>query len=173
MSETPPPLSRLLAVSAVPPDGVEVEVAPDGAERLALAEFNDVVSVDAFVARLVVKPFGRDGLAVEGALEATATRICGVSLEPFPESVSELISVSFTPDARPDAEPAGDEDPPEPLVGGAVDLGAIASEFFTLALDPYPRKPGAAFAHEAEEGDERLSPFAALKGLGKEGGRPN
>ena len=28
------------------------------------------------------------------------------------------------------------------LVGGTVDLGAIATEFLILGLDPYPRKTG-------------------------------
>ncbi len=37
------------------------------------------------------------------------------------------------------------DEPPEPLVGGTVDLGAIATEFLILGIDPYPRKPGAEF----------------------------
>ena len=36
-------------------------------------------------------------------------------------------------------------DEPEPLIGGVVDLGAIATEFLILGLDPYPRKPGVVF----------------------------
>ena len=30
----------------------------------------------------------------------------------------------------------------EPLIDGKVDLGALATEFLILGLDPYPRKPG-------------------------------
>ena len=33
---------------------------------------------------------------------------------------------------------------PEPLIGGIVDLGALATEFLILGLDPYPRKPARA-----------------------------
>ncbi len=36
-------------------------------------------------------------------------------------------------------------DDPEPLVGGTIDLGALAIEFLIVGLDPYPRKPGAVF----------------------------
>ena len=36
-------------------------------------------------------------------------------------------------------------DETEPLIGGLVDLGALATEFLILGLDPYPRKPGAVF----------------------------
>ena len=37
------------------------------------------------------------------------------------------------------------DDPPEVLHDGAVDLGAVATEFLLLGIDPYPRKPGAVF----------------------------
>jgi hypothetical protein len=53
-------------------------------------------------------------------------------------------------------------DPPDPIIGGRIDLGALAAEFLSLGLDPYPRKPGVDF--EAPEGDApgEESPFAAL-----------
>ena len=55
-------------------------------------------------------------------------------------------------------------DPPEPIVDGAIDLGGITLEFLALALDPYPRKPGASF--ESSAGDTGIeSPFAALAKL--------
>ena len=62
------------------------------------------------------------------------------------------------------------EDPPEPLEGGALDLGELVSEELALALDPYPRKPGVApvdlsFGAPEEESDEEDSPFAALAAL--------
>ena len=34
---------------------------------------------------------------------------------------------------------------PERLIGDVVDLGALATEFLILGLDPYPRKAGATF----------------------------
>ena len=57
------------------------------------------------------------------------------------------------------------EDPPDPLIGGVVDLGACISEFLTLALDPYPRKPGAQFNEPAPAADAETSPFAKLRTL--------
>ncbi|MGZ3360151.1 MAG: YceD family protein, partial [Xanthobacteraceae bacterium] len=58
------------------------------------------------------------------------------------------------------------EDAPEPLVGGMIDLGAIATEFLILGLDPYPRKPDAVF-EAPPGGDEAAHPFAALAELKK------
>ena len=55
-----------------------------------------------------------------------------------------------------------DDDTPDPLVGGAIDLGAIASEFLTLGIDPYPRSPGASFS-EPEPAPEAPGPFAVLR----------
>jgi hypothetical protein len=63
------------------------------------------------------------------------------------------------------------EDAPEPLVGGQIDLGAIATEFLILAIDPYPRKPDAVF-QPPPGGDDSAHPFAALAALkGERGGK--
>ena len=40
-------------------------------------------------------------------------------------------------------EGQGADEGPETLHGGVVDLGAVATEFLILGIDPYPRKPGA------------------------------
>ena len=62
-----------------------------------------------------------------------------------------------------------DDDPPDEIIGNTVDLGALAAEFLGLALDPYPRKPGAEFAALTEDppgapaAPSKVSPFAILK----------
>ena len=54
----------------------------------------------------------------------------------------------------------------------SVDLGAVATEFLLLGIDPYPRKPGAVFDAPAT-GDPAGHPFAALAALKKDGtGKP-
>ena len=44
--------------------------------------------------------------------------------------------------------------------GDTIDVGALAEEFFGLAIDPYPRKPGAA----AADGVRRSRPLAEPDG---------
>jgi uncharacterized metal-binding protein YceD (DUF177 family) len=118
------------------------------------------------------------GVSVAGQISALVGQTCVVTLEPMETSLDEEIAVSF---AQPPAGAAaadgevevapvtGGDEPPEPLVGGKVDLGAIATEFLILAIDPYPRKPGAEFA--APKTDEAgVNPFAALAGLKKRPG---
>jgi len=110
---------------------------------------------------------------VTGEVHAEITQVCVVSLEPFAASVDEPVDVRFVPvevaerarrAREDDAEivEVGGEDPPDPIVDGKIDLGALAAEFFALGLDPYPRKPGVAFdpPQDAQGGEE--SPFAAL-----------
>jgi hypothetical protein len=62
-----------------------------------------------------------------------------------------------------------DEEPPETLLDGKLDLGAIATEFLLLGIDPYPRKPGAEFA-PVKADDASAKPFAALEALKKRPG---
>jgi len=59
-------------------------------------------------------------------------------------------------------------EPPEPLENDVIDLGAIATEFLMLGLDPYPRKQGVEFAPPQPEGDPAAHPFAALAALKKQ-----
>ena len=60
-------------------------------------------------------------------------------------------------------------DPPEILDGPTIDVGAMAEENFVLAIDPYPRAPGAALPAEvvAEPSGRPILPFAVFGGLGK------
>jgi hypothetical protein len=66
-----------------------------------------------------------------------------------------------------DAEASGEEtpDPPEPIVGGIIDLGRLATDALILGIDPYPRKPDAVFEPLLEVADPEDHPFAALKAL--------
>jgi hypothetical protein len=47
-----------------------------------------------------------------------------------------------------------------------IDLGALATEFLILGIDPYPRKPGTVFEPPWEGGDVG-HPFAGLAALTK------
>jgi hypothetical protein len=56
-------------------------------------------------------------------------------------------------------------DPPEPIVGGVIDLGRLATDALFLGVNPYPRKPGAVFEPQITAADPEDHPFAALKAL--------
>ena len=98
-----------------------------------------------------------------------------VSLEEIENEIVEPIDLIFAPPeqipelAAPvdDAEVCNEEtpDPPEPIVGGIIDLGRLATDALFLAIDPYPRKPDAVFVPRVEAADPEDHPFAALKEL--------
>jgi hypothetical protein len=104
---------------------------------------------------------------------------CVVTLEPFEAKISAPIDLNFAPPdkiaprSRAGGEAAeiavGEEDEPDPIVDGVIDLGAAASEFLTLNLDPYPRKPGVVFQPPVSDDDaSEASPFSALAGRKKD-----
>jgi hypothetical protein len=115
-----------------------------------------------------------DSLRVTGHVAATVIQRCVVTLEPVENEIGEEVDLLFQPEADASIAPAAEgggyrdidaDDPPE-THSGVVDLGAVATEFLLLGLDPYPRKPGAAFEAPAA-GDTAGHPFAALAALKK------
>jgi uncharacterized metal-binding protein YceD (DUF177 family) len=157
--------SRPTRVDPLPRDGLTLDIAANAEERAALAKLNRLPEIARLTARLSIGKWRR-GVRVEGALSARLTQVCVVSLEPFEVEIEEPIDVKFLPadggPASPDA--MGDADEPDELVDGKIDLGALVAEFLTLALDPYPRKPGAAFLAPPEDSG-REKPFDALRAL--------
>ncbi|MBG0803545.1 DUF177 domain-containing protein [Methylocystis sp. H4A] len=167
------PLSRRLALSEVPPEGLDVDIRATPLECAALAQLNALPAVHSLQAKLRARQRRGDGLEIEGELRARIRQICVTTLEEFDSELIEPIQMRFAPprDEAPrnrrrheeTTEITLDEDPPDPLIGGVVDLGAVVSEFFTLALDPYPRKPGANFVEpQPGDGAQAVSAFAAL-----------
>jgi uncharacterized metal-binding protein YceD (DUF177 family) len=165
-----------VVVADLPLEGEEFNLVPDAATRAELARLAGVLAVPSLEANLHVAPDGGGGAIVRGPLRGVVTQECVVTLEPFDNPISEEIFVRFAP---PDsiAEESdrsidfGSEDPPDPLVGGAFDLADVVAEFLSLAVDPYPRKPGAVFAApEGIKAGKESSPFAALEKL-KDRGR--
>ena len=178
-----PPLSRPLVAASVPAAGVDVVIRASEAECAALARENAVVGVLWLEAPFHAARFGRDGLKVRGAVRAAVRQSCVVTLEEFDTVLEEPVSVRFAPQTQDhpshgqrekplSAEDALDieDDGSDPLIGGVVDLGALAAEFLALGLDPYPHKPGAQFQEPAPAAPEE-SPFTVLskRGAGLEG----
>jgi uncharacterized metal-binding protein YceD (DUF177 family) len=164
--------SRIIRVETLPKDGETVTIEATPAERQALAEFLKVPSIEALSATLTIWKAARGGARVTGMVQGELTQSCVVTLEPFPAAVEEEVDVRFAPRdesataRRPRDEPETvsmtEEDEPDPIVDGKIDIGALAAEFFALGLDPYPRKPGVAFEQPAAPEGE-ATPFAALK----------
>jgi hypothetical protein len=189
---------RPLTVEEVPPEGLDVTISATEAERQAIAAADGLEGLAKLEGSLHVAPWRQDGLRVTGEMRARITQVCVVTLDPFDSEMVEPIDVKFAPEPAPHpgatAHPSGrssrpysrerlmpavpaakpdDADPPDPLVDGRIDLGALVTEFLALGLDPYPRKPGVAFeaTPATAEPEAADGPFAQLKALKRDGAR--
>ena len=145
--------------------------------RAAVAEAIGLRALPRLQASFDVSRHGRDGLHVVGRVSATVGQTCVVTLEPIENEIDEAVDLVFAPAAA--AEPPDDggghskvaaDDAPEPLVGGMVDLGVVATEFLMLGIDPYPRKSGRGIHRAGRRTTIPPHPFAALAALKKEQG---
>ena len=157
------PLSRPVDVMNIPPRGQEVHVEATAEECAALAGDFGLPGIRRLSADYKLTNSAK-GIHVTGLLKASITQICVVTLEPFDSDVEEEVEVDFAEPAGMPAEPPTDineYEPPDEIVNGQVDLGALTSEFLALGLDPYPRRPGVDFEYR-DPTDAKDSPFAAL-----------
>ncbi|MBM1171368.1 YceD family protein [Microvirga arabica] len=164
--ETVGPLSRLVDVMRIPPRGQDVHVEATAEECAALARDFGLPGIQALSGDYHLKTSAK-GINVTGTVRASITQICVTTLEPFDSAVEEEVEVDFAESSGMPAEPPTDineYEPPDEIVNGQIDLGALTAEFLALGLDPYPRKPGVDFDYR-DPSDEKDSPFAALNKL--------
>jgi len=170
---------RLVRVDHLPREGQAFTNDATPTEREGLASFYRLPDIAALTATLRLEPWGRGGARVTGAVHGELTQLCIVSVEPFPATVDEDVDVRFAPPKADDRKSSAerealtlslaDEDDPDPVIDGKIDLGALTAEFFALGLDPYPRKPGAVLDEERTNSEPIDSPFAALTQRDKPG----
>ncbi|MDH3473459.1 MAG: DUF177 domain-containing protein [Rhodospirillales bacterium] len=171
--------SRPLPADRIGAEEVEQAIEATAEERAALARRFDLLALDHLTARLTLRRLeGRPLIRVRGDFEAELTQACVVTLEPVPSRPGGSISLLFS--LAPELEGVGGEvfvdldaeDPPEPVPPGGIDLGEIVAEQLALALEPYPRAPGAhletaEWGGAAPEDEDKASPFKVLASLKK------
>lgn len=180
MEKTAFPWSVPVIVDDIPETGLHREIEAPEPVRAAIAQLAAVRDVSRLSAIFDLARRGA-GVHVVGRVRAQVGQTCVVTLEPMETAVDEALDMRFAPQAAAELAAAAadghfadpDKEPPEPLIGGKIDLGAITTEFLVLGIDPYPRKPGAEFLAPTVE-DDGENPFAALESLKKRpgGGQP-
>ncbi|MGH7118745.1 MAG: YceD family protein [Acetobacteraceae bacterium] len=139
----PPELFRPLRPASIPATGYRVEITANPEERSKLARRFNLPSVEDLSCSFTLTREPGAAIHASGVLSARVTQICRVTLAPFPASIEEHFTVRFVPEGC-EAAPFDLEAPDEiPYSGGTLDLGEVAAEQLALALDPWPRKPGA------------------------------
>lgn len=167
-------LDAAFRVDRIPADGRGISLEADEAERAALAERLKISAVELLKADLTASRL-RGGLRVEGRLQARIVQPCVVTFEPVTQEIDEPIDRVLLPASQRPHEPdpgvetfvdLEGEDPPDYIDGPEVDVSELLVETLSLAIDPYPRAPGADLSELGiEEDKDETSPFARLKAL--------
>jgi uncharacterized metal-binding protein YceD (DUF177 family) len=175
MTDSANPWSVPIVVAQIPDTGLHREFAASSNQRSALAALGGLREVKSVHASLDLTPMREGRVHVAGHVKARVGQTCVVTLDPIENDIDEAIDLIFAPpeqipalaDLVDDAAESDVEipDAPEPIVGGLIDLGRLATDALFLGVDPHPRKPGAVFDLPVIADDPEDHPFAALKAL--------
>ena len=155
--------------TSIPAGGRTIALTADAETRARLVRELGLVSMARFEAALEVARAPADGIRITGTVEADLVQACVLTLADVPAEVRETVDVTYSPHAAERIEDGAvivdpDLDGPEPMEGEMLDLAEIAREHLVLALDPYPKAPGAELDADLAR-DAEASPFAALEAL--------
>lgn len=166
MSEVFSRRMRLSGIGAA----VARRIEANAAECAALAALFNLPAIGSLTGDFRLHHEQRGIIAATLRLRAAVTQTCVITLEPFDAVVTEDAALRLVPAAsiHEAAELVVDADTLEgpdeiPYAGETIDLGAILAEQLALALDPYPKKPGATLPPDL--GGGAANPFDALKRL--------
>ena len=175
-TQTEPEFSRKVAVEAVGQGDLVLEVIACDEERAALARRFDLLALDGLTANARLRMQPTDQLRLSVTFVADVLQSCVVTLESVATHLSERFEVVYAPESESDRDveavvDVNEEDPPEPLPGGQIDVGEMIAQHLAMAIDPYPRSAGAELGGEhagdaapSEQGADE-NPFAALQRL--------
>jgi uncharacterized metal-binding protein YceD (DUF177 family) len=181
-------------------DGVKTyRLSADEDAYAGLARRFDVMSLKDVRAHVTVqRRRGGSVFYIAGSVSAIVTQACVVTLDPVETAIEEPFESYFAeghqvisfPSAvksrgadasdqphHHEIEILGDEESPEPVIDGQIDLGELCAQYLALAIPAYPRAPHADdllvqlnitqqdVAPETGPDDQppKKSPFAALK----------
>jgi len=171
----PASLVEPVALARIGTQTQKIVIEADADARAALAERFGLLELPAFRAEATLRRRRDTGwIELKGSLRAEVVQECVATLEPVAGPVAAEIDELFD-DSRAaegvevDIDPVAED--PEPLDGETLDVGEVIAQVLSLAIDPYPRAPGAESAGpDANAGspgaedaeDTGGSPFAAL-----------
>jgi uncharacterized metal-binding protein YceD (DUF177 family) len=128
-----------------------------------------LLALDRLEAQVRLSRLAGGFLRLAAELSADVTQACVVTLEPVRSRIEEEFTLLYSNGPEEKAGEvvlSGSDEVVEPLSEGSLDIGEAVAQQLSLALDPFPRAPGAELPGEAApEAPERVSPFAALAAL--------
>jgi len=169
-----PEFSRPLDVTRVPPQGSTEKISAEPRECADLARRFGLLALHGLEAELKVSRWRGEGLKIKGRFSADIEQTCVVSLDIFRSTLSDEFESYLLPAGSAAGAALIEEGDAQPFENGIIDMGEVVAEAVALALDPYPKKPGVAFADVIEDEDAAGSdqeaernPFSSLEHLRK------
>ncbi len=167
---SPPELSRPVRLDQISSKGTEMTITASPVERQALANRFDLVEISALDAGVTLTAIAGGTLVrLTASIRARLVQTCVVTLDPIEAEIDTRFSMTFGGGTEEDGGEIDlsidDEDPPEPIIDGAIDVGEAIAEHLALSIDPFPRKAGTAYVGveiDAPEPESKPNPFAAL-----------
>lgn len=174
-------IERIVDLDRLGSGGTALEIAPTDSQRAALAKRFGFLGLPVFSARVSVERRIGDQIVVEGRMRGKVVQACVLTLDPVTQDLDETFRLVFKGGLHEDRDPASGEalisaqtDAPEPLPGPHLDVGEIVAEQLSLAVDPYPRRPGVKLedvlprlrtGSKPGKSEQRRHPFAGLAAL--------
>jgi hypothetical protein len=185
-----PEWSYLISIDDIPQTGKSLTAMPSDAEKKDIADRLGVVCVENISASFDLSRESGHVVRVKGRFSADITQTCVVSLEPVVSHIEDEFEAWYAdhsqviPFARAQHEALSkkevidlpmleEEEDPEPIADGKIDLGELAVQYLSLAVNPYPHKDGINYEKAIKKEDAAgekgsgpllsVNPFAALK----------
>lgn len=180
--------SHMVDIDKISSEPKQFKFSADERQRIDLARRLGIVSVEEAQAIVTVQKVSGGIYHAIGSIQADVTQSCVVSLAPVPAHIEDEFegwygdktanAVSFAKarserdvkQGHTEIEVMEESADPEPIIGGKIDIGELATQYLSLALDPYPQAEGVEHVYSApapEKGTDgselRKSPFEALK----------
>lgn len=144
-------LARLGVHEAVYPIAAKVE------EREALARRFGLLSLDRLEGEIRLQRLAGGMARLSGRLGADVVQACVVSLEPVASVLEQDFTVLYgSVEAGKTVMVDLETDEAEPFDGDAIDIGEAVVQQLALALDPYPRAPGASLEWDGSAPSPRI-----------------
>lgn len=182
-----PEFARFIVVAGLG-QGKTFTLSPTELERTGLIKRFDLESLSLFEATVTVRPSTdarrKDWVQATGKLKAEYTQRCVITLRPVPQKLDLDLHLTFAPVTDVAEDQIGSEvvidpyqgDDPDPIENGKIDLGEAITQQFAVALDPYPKAPGAEIPSQYQydtdekkpdfkENQQESGPFADLARL--------
>jgi hypothetical protein len=138
-------------------------------ELAALERYLEVENVSGFSAAVRVTPLAQGRYRAAGRFVSALVQASVVNLEMVKSRIEEEFSAEYWPpesiESAEDDTLTMQEEQPEAIIDGRLQIGALLCELLALTIDPYPRNEDDTLEWTSPESENKLGPFASLQQL--------